>query len=122
MDEIKDTEYKTVTALGIDENIEGVLAYIFGILTGILLLLIEKDNKFVRFHAIQSIIVSILAIVIVPVVSLILAFIPFIGWLLIIVLDLGILIIWLLLMFKAYQKEIFKLPIIGDIAATQARI
>lgn len=113
MDEIKDTEYKTVTALGIDENIEGVLAYIFGILTGILLLLIEKDNKFVRFHAIQSIIVSILAIVIVPVVSLILAFIPFIGWLLIIV---------LLLMFKAYQKEIFKLPIIGDIAATQARI
>lgn len=49
-------ENKSKTALGIDENIEGLLCYVLGFLTGILFLVLEKDNKFVRFHAMQSIV------------------------------------------------------------------
>ncbi len=117
--EIKTTEVKKVTALGIDENLEGALAYFLGVLTGILFLILEKDNKFVKFHAVQSIIVSVAAMVILTVVGTILIFIPIIGWLLDMLLYLGALIIWLLLMYKAYQKEMFKLPVAGDIAAKQ---
>lgn len=117
--EIKTTEVKKVTALGIDENLEGALAYFLGILTGVLFLVLEKDNKFVRFHAVQSIIVSVAAMVILIVIGTILMFIPIIGWILYILLYLGVLLIWLLLMFKAYQKEMFKLPIAGEIAAKQ---
>lgn len=118
--EIKMTEEKKVTALGIDENLEGALAYFFGLLTGILFLVLEKDNKFVKFRAVQSIVVSVAAIVILTVLGTILIFIPVIGWLLYMLLNLGVFILWLFLMFKAYQKETFKLPIAGDIAAKQA--
>ena len=103
-----------------DENLEGALAYFFGLLTGILFLVLEKDNKFVKFHAVQSIVVSVIAIVVMTVLGTILIFIPVIGWLLYMLLNLGVFILWLLLMFKAYQKETFKLPIAGDIAAKQA--
>lgn len=124
MDETTNTKNvdKAVTALGIDENLEGALAYLFGIVTGILLLFIEKDNKFIKFHAVQSIIVSIAAMAILIIAGIILVFIPIIGWLLYILLYLGTLALWLLLMYKAYNKEMFKLPIAGDIAAEQARI
>lgn len=117
--EIKTTEVKKVTALGIDENLEGALAYFLGILTGVLFLVLEKDNKFVKFHAVQSIIVSVAVMVILMVVGTILMFIPIIGWIIDILLYLGAFVLWVLLMFKAYQKEMFKLPITGDIAAKQ---
>jgi uncharacterized membrane protein len=45
------------TALGIEENIAGALCYVLGWLTGIVFLLLEKENRFVRFHAIQSLVV-----------------------------------------------------------------
>jgi len=51
-------ESKSKTALGIDENIEGLLCYVLGFITGILFLVLEKDNKFIRFHAMQSIVTS----------------------------------------------------------------
>lgn len=105
---------KKKTSLGIDENIEGALSYFLGFITGILFLVLEKDNKFVRFHAVQSIIISVLLFVIVMILGVIPLFwliLPFV-WLL-------ELILWLLLMFKAYQGEKFKLPVIGDIAEQQ---
>lgn len=118
----KTTEVKKATELGIDENLEGALAYFLGLLTGILFLVLEKDNKFVKFHAVQSIITSIIATIILTIIGTILLFIPIVGWVLDILLYLGTLVLWLLLMFKAYQKEIFKLPVIGEIAAKQAGI
>lgn len=68
-------ENKSKTALGIDENIEGLLCYVLGFITGILFLVLEKDNKFVRFHAMQSI-VTFLAFF---VVSMVIGFIPILG-------------------------------------------
>src|SRR3990170_7121890 len=103
-------EEKKKTALGIDENIEGLLCYLLGFITGILFLILEKENKFVRFHAMQSIIVSVAAIVVLTVVGAILIFIPIIGWILYMLLNLGAFVLWLFLMYKAYQGEIYKLP------------
>jgi uncharacterized membrane protein len=40
---------------GLDENVAGALAYLFGFVTGILLLVVDGENEFVRFHAAQSI-------------------------------------------------------------------
>ena len=42
------------TSLGLDENVEALLSYILGWVTGIVFLVIEKNSKFVRFHAMQS--------------------------------------------------------------------
>ncbi|MFZ3382948.1 MAG: DUF4870 domain-containing protein [Candidatus Methanoperedens sp.] len=106
------------TALGIDENIEGLLCYFLGFITGILFLVLEKDNKFVRFHAMQSIVISVVFIVI----SVIIGMIPIIGWVLSPLIGLVGLILWLLLMFKAYKGEKYKLPIAGDFAEKQVSI
>ncbi len=45
------------TALGLSENIEGALAYLAGWITGLVFWFLEPENKFVRFHAMQSIVV-----------------------------------------------------------------
>jgi uncharacterized membrane protein len=110
-------ENKTKTALGIDENMEGLLCYVVGFITGILFLVLEKDNKFVRFHAMQSIVTFLALFVILMVIGII----PFIGWILSGLIGLVGLILWLLLMFKAYQGEMYKLPIAGDFAEKQIR-
>jgi len=112
------------TSLGMDENIEGALCYVLGWLTGIIFYIIEKDNKFVRFHAKQSILVFLPL----HILSFIFGgglfwgsmffwgawfFIVVIGWLIWLLMFL----LWIILMLKAYQGEMFKLPVVGDIAA-----
>ncbi|VVB97442.1 Uncharacterised protein [uncultured archaeon] len=110
-------EKKNTTALGIDENIEGLLCYVLGFLTGILFLILEKENKFVRFHAMQSTATFIVLFV----VLIVLGFIPFIGWLIAPLIGLLGFILWLLLMYKAYNKEKYKLPVVGDFAESQIK-
>lgn len=103
---------KEKTSLGMDENLEALLCYLLAWITGLVFYLLEKDNKFVRFHAMQSI-VTFLPLTIL---SWILMFIPFFGWILGWLISLLGLILWIVLMIKAYQGEKFKLPIVGDIA------
>ncbi|MFW6120528.1 MAG: DUF4870 domain-containing protein [Petrotogales bacterium] len=100
------------TSLGLDENIEGALSYLLGWVTGLIFLLVEKDNKFVKFHAMQSLITFLVLTVIIW----LFGWIPFFGWILSGLLGLLALIFWLILMIKAYQGEKFKLPVVGDIA------
>jgi uncharacterized membrane protein len=100
------------TSMNLDENIAGALCYILGFITGIVFYLMEKENKFVRFHAMQSILVFLPVWVIVILIS----WIPGIGWAVSGLLGLLSLILWLILMIKAYQGEKFKLPVVGDIA------
>ena len=101
------------TASGLDANLAAALSYALGWVSGIVFLLTEHDNAFVRFHAMQSVVVF-------GVLSLswfVLVSIPFIGWVLaIFVLIPASAILWLLLLFKAYQGERFKVPVAGDIA------
>ena len=108
---------KKKTALGIDENIEGLLCYLLGFITGILFLILEKENKFVRFHAMQSTVTFVVLFVI----SMVLWSIPIIGWVISPLISLLSLILWILLMYKAYQGEVYKLPIVGDLAEKQIK-
>ena len=94
------------------ENVRGVLCYVLGFLSGIFFLLTEKENKFVRFHAMQSTMVFLGLTV--------LMMIPFLGWMLSVLIAPLSLLLWLFLMYKAYQGEKFKLPVIGDLAEKQA--
>jgi uncharacterized membrane protein len=103
------------TSTGIKPNVAGLLCYLVGWISGLVFLLIEKETKFVRFHAIQSIAVYVVLFVI----YLIFMFIPIIGWVIDILLGIGMFILWIVLMYKAYQGEKFKLPIIGDFAEKQ---
>ncbi|HSV88724.1 MAG TPA: DUF4870 domain-containing protein [Bacteroidales bacterium] len=87
----------------------------FGFITGIVFLVLEKENKFVRFHAIQSLATFLTLFIIVTVIG----WIPIIGWAIsILITPLG-LILWILLMYKAFKGERFKLPIVGDFAEQQ---
>ncbi len=106
---------KTKTALGLDENITGLLCYALGFITGILFLALEKENKFIRFHAMQSLATFLPLFIIVTAIG----WVPIIGWIIsILITPLG-LILWLLLMYKAFKGERFKLPIVGDFAEKQ---
>ena len=100
------------TSIGLDEKLTGALCYLVLWVTGIVIYLIEKDNKFVRFHAMQSILVFLPLSVISWFFSWILWWF---GWLI----GLLMFILWIVLMIKAYQGEKFKLPIVGDIAEKQ---
>jgi uncharacterized membrane protein len=117
------------SSTGLDANIAAALSYFFGLLSGALFFAIETDSRFVKFHAMQSMLVSVAAIVVYivyTVVFMVLWRLPFIGliaglfgtlgWA---VLALGFLGVWLYCMFRAFQGERFKLPYIGDVAEKQ---
>lgn len=108
---------------GLDPNVAALLAYLLGIIGGIVFILIEKDNKFVRFAAAQSIVLSIVMYIIMfglPFVIGILAIatggIGSLLGLLMPLLWLGFIIVWIMLMVKAYQNQEWELPVIGKIA------
>jgi uncharacterized membrane protein len=102
------------TSTGLDANVAAALSYLVGFVTGIIFLLVEKENKFVRFHAMQSTLLFIGIVL----VNIVVNMIPFLGFLIgVVVIIPGSAILWLLLLFKAYQGEEFKLPLVGQMAA-----
>ncbi|MFA5175768.1 MAG: DUF4870 domain-containing protein [Candidatus Nanoarchaeia archaeon] len=103
------------TALGLDENVEGLLCYVLIFITGIVFLILEKDNKFVKFHALQS----LLTFAGLFVVTMVLFMIPILGWLVGMLLEILGFVLWIVLMVKAFQGEKFKLPVIGDFVEKQ---
>jgi uncharacterized membrane protein len=107
----------TKTSTGIPSNIAATLAYAFGALSGIAFLMIERDDKFVRFHAWQSTLTFLGAMLL----SLLVASFPVFGWLLNVALTAGLVALWVLLMVKAFSGERFKLPYVGEIAEQQIR-
>jgi uncharacterized membrane protein len=104
------------SSTGLDPNLAGLLCYLLGLITGIVFLIIEKESRFVRFHAYQSLAVFGALFVL----SLIAGFIPVIGTLIGILLAPVGLIVWILLMVKAYQGERYKIPLAGDWAEEQS--
>lgn len=102
------------TSTGLDANVAAALSYLVGFVTGIIFLLVEKENKFVRFHAMQSTLLFIGIVL----VNIVLNMIPFLGFVIgvMVVIPLSA-VLWLLMMFKAYQGEEFKLPLVGQMAA-----
>jgi uncharacterized membrane protein len=109
---------------GMDENVAGLLSYVLGWLTGLIFFLIDK-RPFVRFHAAQSILLSIAIFVVYFAIAIGFGLFRVIGlgffalfiWPII---GLGVFVLWLFMMYKAYQHEKFMLPIIGGIAESMA--
>jgi uncharacterized membrane protein len=102
---------------GLTDNMAGMLAYVT-VIPAIIFLVLEPYNRkpFVRFHSFQCIFFA-LALLIVHVA---LWFVPVIGWAISMLVSLGAFILWLVLLLKAYQGQVFKLPVIGDMAEKQA--
>lgn len=101
------------TASGLDENVAAALSYALGWITGLFFYLTEQENKFVRFHAMQSIVVFVAL----SVLCVLLQVVPLLGILIVVVVVIPVsAALWLFLMYKAYNGERFKLPIAGDIA------
>jgi len=112
-----------ISSDGLAENVAGLLCYVLGWVTGLIFLLIDK-RPFVKFHAAQSIVVfgglTILRVGLAIVLSTG-GLLGFGLWAAIMgLLGMAVLILWILLMFKAYQHELFKLPIAAGIAESIA--
>ena len=116
------------TSTGIAANIAGLLCYVLGWISGLIFFLIEKENKFVRFHALQSMIAFGALFILNIAIGMFIRIFAEIGAgflypllsLVNVLVALAAFILWILLMIKAYQGEKFKLPIIGDIAEKNA--
>jgi uncharacterized membrane protein len=113
----------TGTSTGLAPNVSGALAYLLGPITGILFLLLEKKSNFVRFHAAQSIGIFVVLFglsIVLGVLSAILTAIPVLGWiigivffLLSLLIGLGGFILWIFLMFQAFQHKEWEFPWVG---------
>jgi len=100
------------SSTGLAENVAGLLCYVLGWVSGLVFVLIEQESKFVRFHAIQSIYVFGVLMV----ASIILGWIPFIGVVFSWIIGVVGVVLWIILMIKAYQGAKYKLPWAGNLA------
>ena len=108
------------TSMNIEENIASMLCYIGLWVTGLIFYLIEKENKIVKFHAMQSLLTFIGVFIVYFVIFFLSWFVPFM-WMFFYLFGLLVFILWIILVIKAYQGEKFKLPIVGDIAEKEAQ-
>ncbi len=109
-------------AAGLQENAASALCYLFGFVTGILFLLLEpySKNRNIRFHAFQAIFMSATFFVLYWIIGFVGAFTYGIGFLLMPLVGLSYLGLLIFMMYKAYNNQRVKLPVIGDIALKQA--
>lgn len=119
----------TAPAAGMAENVASVVCYVLGFITGIIFLVLApyNHNKVIRFHAFQSIFLSVAWIAIVIAEQIVNGAVTLISWRLLALLamvwtvvGLGFLVLWVVLMVKAYQGQRWKLPVIGDLAEKHA--
>ncbi len=117
------------SSTGLDGNIAAALSYFLWLLSGAVFFAFETDSRFVKFHAMQSMLMSVAAIVIwivymvvwtvftrMPFLGIIAGLVGFLGWA---VLSLGFLALWIYCMVRAFQGDRFKLPYIGEVAEKQ---
>ncbi|MFA9456268.1 DUF4870 domain-containing protein [Halalkalibacter sp. AB-rgal2] len=111
--QMNDKEEKTST--GMTQNVSGALCYLAGFVTGIIFLFIEKENKFIRYHAFQSIFLWAILFIF----GFVVGMIPILGVILPIFFTPLCLFLWLYCMYKAYQGSDFQLPFVGQMANDQ---
>jgi uncharacterized membrane protein len=112
-----------VQAGGLADNIAGMLAYVT-IIPAIIFLVLEpyNRNRFIRFHAFQSIFFYV-AMFALSVAVTIIGVLPVLGWATLLLwplVYLAVFVVWLLMVVKAYGGQMWKLPVIGDMAEKQA--
>lgn len=108
----------TPTSTGLQKNVASLLCYVLGWITGVIFLILEPNNKTIKFHAIQSIIVfGALSVI-----SFVFGWIPLIGWFIISpIVGVVAFISWIVLMVKAYQGGTWKYPVAGNYAEKYAK-
>ena len=100
------------TSTGLESNVAGLLCYVLGWVSGIAFLVLEQKDRWVRFHAAQSLVVfGILTIA-----GLIVAWIPLVGIVLASIIAFIGVMLWVILMVKAYNGERFEVPWAGEVA------
>ncbi len=101
----------------LEPNVLATLAYAVPLAMGLVVLLTEKENKFARFHAFQSIIFGIVWYGASAIASSL--YVVLIGFVLSPLVTVGGVALWFFLMWKAYSKEEYQLPFVGKIAYDQ---
>jgi len=112
---VKEVGKKSST--GLEQNVAGVLCYLGAFITGIIFLIIEKDNHFVKFHAMQSTVLFIA----IAIITSIIGWVPFIGWLVASLISLISVILWIILMVKTYANETVKIPVVAEVSDSLLR-
>jgi uncharacterized membrane protein len=109
-----DADSSKKSSTGMEPKIAILLAYLFSWLGGLIIWLIEKENKFVKWNALQALIVGILEVICIVVISSILGLIPFIGWFLFSWLGYvaaGVLFIFAIIcIVQAFQGKTYRIP------------
>lgn len=100
---------------GLDENVAGALAYVLIFISGIVFFLFEEENEFVRFHALQSVITFLGLWIASMLVSFLAVASPVSVFMLGNLIRIAGILLWIVLMIKAYKGEKYELPVIGDI-------
>ena len=103
------------SVFGLNENLAAALAYLGVFITGIIVLVMERENKFVRFAALQSTVFFLITWALGAIIN----WLPIIGWLVGWVVPAIAFIGWICLTFMAYKGQAFKIPILGDICWEQ---
>jgi uncharacterized membrane protein len=104
------------SSTGLSANVAGLLCYVLTWVTGIIFVVLEKKSTFVKFHAWQS----IMTFGVLTVAELILGWIPFVGWILSILIGILMFVLWIILMIQAGTGKMWKVPWAGDWAEKQA--
>jgi uncharacterized membrane protein len=104
------------SSTGLSANVAGLLCYVLGWITGIIFIVLEKKSTFVRFHAWQS----IMTFGVLTVAQLVVGWIPFVGWILSILIGILMFVLWLILIIQAGTGKMWKVPGAGDWAERQA--
>lgn len=107
-----------------NRNLVAALSYLLGFITGVIILLVEKDDKFIRFHAMQATLIFGGLFVLNIILDVVVKPIDFLGFVSTIVgtgITLVAVVVWVVSMIKAYQGQVFKWPIVGKIAEEKVR-
>ena len=114
---------------GLAPNIASLLCYICSPITGLIFLLIEKENQDVKFHAWQSLVFGVAYIAVVILLEILAAIMGLLASVLGIIVGffiplvmLAAFIVWIVCLIKAYQGERWRIPVIGDFAAKKAGV
>ncbi|MCR4325093.1 MAG: DUF4870 domain-containing protein [Candidatus Curtissbacteria bacterium] len=105
-------------------NFVAALSYFLGFITGVVILLVEKDDKFIRFHAMQSTVVFGFFFILNILIGIIFGNLSFLGFLATVIntlISIAVIIVWIVSMIKAYQGQIYKWPWAGDFAERQVK-
>lgn len=106
-----------------NRNLVAALSYLLGFITGIVILLVEKDDKFIRFHAMQSTILFAGLFILNVIVDFVVKPVDFLGFLSTAInsaISIAAVIVWAVSIYRAYIGQVFKWPIVGKLAERNA--